>query len=207
MLSFKDHFYKTITERAFHSSPHNHDGFDLVHVNSGEGQQEYGWGLYFADTPEGIVLYNDYFKARLHNPVDYEVELNINEDELLDWDKPYEAQSPTVQKILKNAVDYLRKHTYHKWEDGAGQVNDPHGQRTTDVIAFSAEQLKDAQYGPMSGFYHFLSSYSGSAKKASLGLLDNGIKGITYKSKRAKNFVIFDDSLVEIKQKKLTSDQ
>jgi hypothetical protein len=201
-MLFKDYFYTTINERAFHSSPHNHDKFDLTHIGSGEGIQEYGWGLYFAETQQGIVLYNDYFLDRLgKNPVNYEVELHIDQSELLDWDKPYEQQSQKVQSILKNAVEFLRNHTYHKWSDGTGQVNDPTGQRTTDVVAFSDEQLKEAQYGPMSSFYHFLTSYSGSPKKASLGLLDNGIKGITYKSIRAKNFVVFDDTLIEIKKK------
>lgn len=33
---------------AYHGSPHDHDGFDLAKVGTGEGNASYGWGLYFA---------------------------------------------------------------------------------------------------------------------------------------------------------------
>jgi len=37
--------------RAFHSSPHDFDKFDLAKIGSGEGAQVYGHGLYFAESP------------------------------------------------------------------------------------------------------------------------------------------------------------
>ena len=37
--------------RAYHSSPHDFDKFDLAKIGSGEGAQVYGHGLYFAESP------------------------------------------------------------------------------------------------------------------------------------------------------------
>jgi hypothetical protein len=37
--------------RAYHSSPHDFDKFDLAKIGTGEGAQMYGHGLYFAENP------------------------------------------------------------------------------------------------------------------------------------------------------------
>ena len=37
--------------RAYHSSPHDFDKFDLAKIGTGEGAQVYGHGLYFAESP------------------------------------------------------------------------------------------------------------------------------------------------------------
>jgi hypothetical protein len=37
--------------RAFHSSPHDFERFDLSKIGTGEGAQAYGHGLYFAENP------------------------------------------------------------------------------------------------------------------------------------------------------------
>ena len=37
--------------RAYHSSPHDFDKFDLSKIGTGEGAQAYGHGLYFAESP------------------------------------------------------------------------------------------------------------------------------------------------------------
>lgn len=38
----------SLEQRAFHGSPHRFMKFMLEHIGSGEGNQAYGWGLYFA---------------------------------------------------------------------------------------------------------------------------------------------------------------
>jgi hypothetical protein len=37
-------------EDVWHGSPHHFDRFSTDHMGSGEGSQEYGWGLYFTST-------------------------------------------------------------------------------------------------------------------------------------------------------------
>ena len=39
-------------QAAWHGSPFNFDRFSLEHINSGEGAQAFGWGLYFAGKKE-----------------------------------------------------------------------------------------------------------------------------------------------------------
>ena len=49
--------------RAFHGSPHDHDGFDSSKIGTGEGAQAYGHGHYFSDSM-GI---GEYYKGALEN--------------------------------------------------------------------------------------------------------------------------------------------
>ena len=48
-----DKLCDSILERVFHGTPHDIVGtFDLQKIGSGEGNQVYGWGLYFAENPK-----------------------------------------------------------------------------------------------------------------------------------------------------------
>lgn len=49
--------------RAYHASPFDFDKFDSAHIGKGEGQQAYGPGLYFAQSPAVI---EEYYKAFKH---------------------------------------------------------------------------------------------------------------------------------------------
>jgi hypothetical protein len=44
---------------AWHGSPHRIEMFSTTHIGSGEGNQAYGWGLYFASTPATAQYYHD----------------------------------------------------------------------------------------------------------------------------------------------------
>ena len=50
-LSFSGGGLATKPIRAYHSSPHDFDRFDLSKIGTGEGAQVYGHGLYFAENP------------------------------------------------------------------------------------------------------------------------------------------------------------
>ena len=265
-----DIFFKTVVEKAYHGSPHKiTDKFDLRYVDTGQGAQTFGWGLYFAQDKATANSYRYSHANRLINPtkmegvdylapqeakeyikkhgyvwaydhmsdwgvirtvedVDYfveykvgaafaenvkerghlyHVEIDVEEDELLDWDAPLKEQSDFVKKAIKPIVDYYKSYTWHEWPDGSGSVFDPEGNNSSDIYAFSKEQLEDIQNGTASHFYDFLSAYSRpySKKEASQTLLKLGVKGIKYfdgnsrkDAKGTRNFVIFDDSLVKI---------
>src|SRR5262245_24504001 len=54
-MSMLDRIAKAIVNnpiRAFHSSPHDFERFDISKVGRGEGSQVYGHGLYFAENPK-----------------------------------------------------------------------------------------------------------------------------------------------------------
>lgn len=44
---------------AWHGSPHDHDNFSTEHIGTGEGNQAYGWGLYYAGSREVAEHYRD----------------------------------------------------------------------------------------------------------------------------------------------------
>lgn len=48
--------------RAYHSSPHDFDRFDLSKLGTGEGNQTYGHGLYFAESPKVSGQGGDYWR-------------------------------------------------------------------------------------------------------------------------------------------------
>jgi translation initiation factor 2 beta subunit (eIF-2beta)/eIF-5 len=42
---------------AYHGSPYNFEKFSIQHIGNGEGEQMFGWGLYFAESPEVVNYY------------------------------------------------------------------------------------------------------------------------------------------------------
>lgn len=51
-----DSYFQT---NAWHGSPHDFDKFMLDHIGTGEGNQSYGWGLYFAGSKEIAEFYKE----------------------------------------------------------------------------------------------------------------------------------------------------
>lgn len=58
----------TMSVRALHASPHSFKKFDTAFMGKGEGNQAYGWGLYFATNPKVNRHYLDQFKTVLSPP-------------------------------------------------------------------------------------------------------------------------------------------
>ena len=52
--------------KAFHSSPHDFDKFDLSKIGTGEGAQVYGHGLYFAENPAVSGQGGQYWNQFIH---------------------------------------------------------------------------------------------------------------------------------------------
>lgn len=63
MLSYKQYLME-MAAAAYHGSPHDFDKFKKEHIGSGEGNQAYGYGLYFADAKEVAEYYRQVLGAR-----------------------------------------------------------------------------------------------------------------------------------------------
>lgn len=83
---------KTFNQSAFHGSPHRFDKFTLDHIGSGEGQQAYGWGLYFAGKKEVAEYYRENLANDIVAPAkrslaksnnDVDVAISKNRDEIV----------------------------------------------------------------------------------------------------------------------------
>jgi len=57
-------------QAAYHGSPHQFENFSTEHIGSGEGNQAFGWGLYFAGRKEVA----EYYRNALARPADGEIE-------------------------------------------------------------------------------------------------------------------------------------
>lgn len=83
-MSF-DKLCNSILERVYHGTPHDVVGtFDLQKIGSGEGNQAYGWGLYFAESPK---VAQDYRRGISHRDLFNKIrevydELDSSEDAL-----------------------------------------------------------------------------------------------------------------------------
>jgi len=103
--------------RAYHGSPHRFDEFDIRKVGTGEGNQAFGRGLYFAED-EGVAKhYRDtlsqpsnlelleHFNRHGSFPPErghmYEVNLHASPRDFLNWDAPLSRQAPEVRESLQ----------------------------------------------------------------------------------------------------------
>jgi len=227
--------------KAYHSSPHDFDKFDLSKIGTGEGAQVYGHGIYAAENPavsgQGGQYWNQ-FLPRFSGPegmaaktlalskfdreqaieklikstdrggeprwLDTQIqamkllesgapvgprtyELNIKADpaQMLDWDKPIAAQSPSVLKTIEDMAaaekavlerDITGRELYHSLHD--------RGQAARTSAALNEAGIPGIKY------------------------LDEGSRGRQISNKNAlwqepltSNYVVFDPSIIDITKK------
>jgi hypothetical protein len=110
----------------------------------------------------------------------YKVRIKADDAELLDWDKPLSEQSEAVQRAAKKFLDQARK---------------------------SFPAISDNPTG--GGLYTTYADHrGGNMETASTAFLDAGIKGVRYldgnsraQGKGTFNYVVFDESLIEITER------
>ena len=97
----------TLFQKAYHGSSELFNKFDNSYINSGYGEQAFGYGHYFSSKKEVAKWYgkevNKEGKGHL-----YKAEIP-DDNELLDWNKLYKKQSKVIQDILKPAADNFEK--------------------------------------------------------------------------------------------------
>ena len=121
----------------------------------------------------------------------YKVDLDVKDEDLLDWDKPLSEQSKKVQNALKSiSGNWL-------WEDA--------------LSGKAGEQVGAALYSTLRATFpdaEFSRDRIDASKKASDTLLAAGIHGIRYLDGTSRkqgegtyNYVIFDENLIKILDK------
>lgn len=80
--------------RAYHGSPHSFDKFSMDKIDTGEGAQAYGHGMYFAEEEDVAKNYQNFFRWK-NTPI-------------TDWDNPeYVAQFFKERHGKEGAIEYL----------------------------------------------------------------------------------------------------
>lgn len=215
--------------KAYHGSPHKFDKFSMNKIGTGEGNQTYGHGLYFAENEavardykralggmvdlepinkrlseiarEKSAIESGYNKPRSgfeeqHKALTdeytalmdrrsnlgqiYQVDIDADPQQFLDWDKPLGEQSEAVRKAL---ADYEPE-----W-----QIPDLIRHR----MSLDARTALDAEGGDI--------SRGAADRRVSEMLRDRGIAGIRYLDQGSRasgegshNYVVFDDNLITI---------
>jgi len=162
----------------FHGTNNKFRKFQLKYMGSGVGNQQYGWGLYFAElrpTAEGFSV------PEVDAPTDaksyvHTVDVAVRDHELIDWNKSINDQSATVQAL-------------------AGKLNIKGMLRGEDLYKGLAEAL---YYNKTGKEISTPQSRAAGYEMASKFLNQRGIKGIKYRdaqdtTRTHDNLVIFDD--------------
>jgi hypothetical protein len=140
----------------------------------------------------------------------YNVDLKVDPDDLLDWDAPLSEQSEAIRAALSDLPNISDEYEVGKGMTGYQLYDKKTGYLDTDYNFGSEQEANDFLNAKMTGgdYYQWLSGGNHGPLQAEVSgqLKDRGIPGIRYldgSSRSAgegtRNFVIFDDSLIEIK--------
>jgi hypothetical protein len=158
-----------------------------------------------ADTPEVRQAFADAMKNRGHM---YEVNINANPDDFLDWDKPLSEQSEKVRA----SYGYEPKPTYEEEEAAFNIAKAASG---GDSMAISEHPAVREIYRRMyaagdadKAFQREVGGGAGPGPDSAASLREKGVPGIRYldqgsrtAGEGSRNYVVFDDSLISILRK------
>lgn len=213
--------------RAYHGSPHDFDRFDLSKIGTGEGAQAYGHGLYFAENEAVARQYRDALRAPSSSGTD---EISIAQRYLDDAEgDPSRALEAIRQQIegawqrngtppdaLMRAKNIINT-APHRAQGRMYEVNinaDPDSLLDWDAPIASQSRiipaLRDARLDGLPTGQDVINEaqYKFGRQNSAQELAARGIPGIKYldqgsrtAGQGSRNFVVFDDALIEIMRK------
>lgn len=195
-------------QSVFHGSPHDFDQFSLQKIGTGEGNQTFGYGLYFASN-KAVA---EYYKATLSTKVNMEggagadgavYEVDIPDDtHFMEYESTINAQSPMVRDAIIKAVNESSMNEGAKRLILNGTATASYAyKKLAETAGDEANRTLKAMGRPEQGMRR--SDRFASEKLASLGVA--GIRYLDQVSRRSgkgsQNYVVFDDRLARIVNK------
>ncbi|MGF3026509.1 hypothetical protein ACQVP2_27260 [Methylobacterium aquaticum] len=115
--------------RAYHGTPHSFDKFDIKHIGSGEGNQAYGHGLYFAENEDIARWYRDVLTEKSYTangaPITDPIGIGIARD-ALDHNIPIDLyinnRTHTLDGLLADFPDHPAAKAMHQEVDRAREL-------------------------------------------------------------------------------------
>lgn len=183
--------------RAFHGSPHDFTAFDISKIGTGEGNQVYSHGLYFAEHEPVAQKYKEALgRGQGHM---YEVNIKAEPEQFLDWDTPVESHA-TGQAILSKMDPALRARLEDRL-DRAGFSPDLTPLTGRELHSLLVKESNEGALAPG------LMADPGQPEVSEY-LQTLGIPGVKYQDAGSRgaanktfNYVVNDDRLVEIMRK------
>lgn len=161
----------------YHGSNASFRQFSVSKMSTGAGNQQYGWGLYFAQRRKTAEGYAEPVPGSEKGTLShlYTVDLAIRDDQFLYWNKPISDQSLVLQKL-------------------ATKLGMPQTARGEEVYEELADQLFKTAYNKE---ITTKKERSIAHKAASQTLDQLGIKGLQYRdandsSRESNNIVVFN---------------
>lgn len=179
--------------KAFHSSPHDFETFDLSKRGTGEGHGTFGEGIYVAESPAVSGKGGHYWRQFKNDPrfggrdpVTYEVNVKADPSEFLDWDAPLSAQPPKVRELWEQYKPAPPEADAFGFSRSAATGRSvPENPTGADILRYLREEA--------------------GAEDA---LRQAGIPGVKYKDAMSRgaeggtsNYVVNNDALIEIVRK------
>jgi hypothetical protein len=201
------------SKKAYHGTPHDVDEFKSQKIGTGEGGGVYGYGLYFAEEREVADQYRPY-KDDLVDKFQrggnlYTVDIDANDEELMDWDKPLSQQSEKVQEAVRPFIEReikesLARDPKYTTRQSAERYAVDSWSAAKFYDELSHENRKTVQWGKM----HPWDAEAADSKVASELLASKGIKGVRYLDQKSRekgqgtsNYVIFNPKHIKITER------
>ena len=159
-------------------------------------------------SPDEMRLYRDLVEPELAEIRDsasrYDVNLNVEPDELLDWDRPLPEQPKAFNAIKQLYLDEIKRIDENLPSESV-KLSEVY--ETVDDVSMEDLGLFDKSKGGQAYKTLANSNLGRGAEELSRKLKDKGIKGIKYfdgmsrnRGEGTRNYVMFDDSLVDTKR-------
>ena len=227
--------------RAFHGSPHDFDKFDLSKIGTGEGNQAYGHGLYFAEREGVAKSYRDgltrtykiddgKFVPRSDVERDFKYMLDLNGgdlDKMISNLSSYRGMPEDSSKRYVRALDFAEKiKSEGRHVKDSGRMYEvkikadhehfldwdkPLSQQSPAIRDKAIEAVQRANARLPSDLKAAIPEWDVGAAATSVEmpfLREAGIPGIKYldqgsrtAGEGSRNYVVFDDSIIEILRK------
>jgi hypothetical protein len=159
-------------------------------------------------SPQEMRLYKDLVEpelAELSNSASrYDVNLNVEPEELLDWDRPLTEQPRALNAIKQLYLDDMKRIDANSL---AGEPKLSELYTSVDDVSMSDLGLFDTSKGSQAYNTIASSNMGRGAEELSRKLKERGIKGIKYfdgmsrnTGEGTRNYVMFDESLIDTKR-------
>lgn len=168
---------------GYHGTPHEFDGFDIAYVNSGFGQQEFGYGIYLSFDKEFASGYGE-------GGYLYTVEIPDNESLYLHQDE--EVPSELIEKIHTILFEKNLPIFQEDYEDEAEYTLRDELETFFPYGCYGKE------------LYYSMDKFTNSDKETSEILNSLGIIGYKYYDAGCQNVVMFNGDDIKIVDKSLT---
>jgi hypothetical protein len=200
--------------RAYHGSPHDFDKFELSKIGTGEGGRSFGAGINLTESEKYATAYKTPGRLETTGPGHmYEVQVNASADDLLDWHRPMSQQQHIQSKLAgipqsglpKDGDPFVGGTGTARWrvEGGRYFLETSDGTRFQMSVA-DINRLYGMDNANLTGgnIYNRASIALGGDDVAVSRLFnERGVPGVSADYHGARNYTIFDESIIDILRK------